>query len=100
MKTVVQQEAAEIAEALESRLSASSCSIAMLRGIAIVLIGLGLASCSSTKGRVDAPATARAVDLSRYAGRWFEIARLPMRFQKATEAAIAEYGSNFRRTRR
>jgi apolipoprotein D and lipocalin family protein len=34
------------------------------------------------------------VDLSRYAGRWFEIARLPLFFQKANESAIAEYGSN------
>jgi len=34
------------------------------------------------------------VELARYTGRWFEIARLPVRFQKANEAAIAEYGSN------
>jgi apolipoprotein D and lipocalin family protein len=58
------------------------------------LLGLGLASCSSTSRHVHAPATAEAVDLSRYAGRWYEIARLPMRFQKANEAAIAEYGTN------
>lgn len=66
----------------------------MLRSIALFLLGLGLASCSSTKSRVDPPATAEAVDLGRYLGRWYEIARLPMRFQKAHEAAIAEYGSN------
>ncbi len=40
------------------------------------------------------PATATRVDLQRYAGRWHEIARLPMPFQKAGEAAIAEYGMN------
>jgi apolipoprotein D and lipocalin family protein len=34
------------------------------------------------------------VDLGRYAGRWHEIARLPTRFQKANEAAVAEYASN------
>jgi apolipoprotein D and lipocalin family protein len=43
---------------------------------------------------VDPPVTAGAVDLNRYIGRWYEIARLPMRFQKANEAAIAEYGTH------
>jgi len=57
------------------------------------LIGLGLTSCSSTTSPPP-PATADKVELSRYAGRWFEIARLPTPFQKADEAAIAEYGSN------
>ncbi|MCL4179382.1 MAG: lipocalin family protein [Verrucomicrobia bacterium] len=66
----------------------------MLRPLALVLLGLGLVSCSTTSGRVDAPVTAEAVDLSRYTGRWYEIARLPMPFQKANEAAIAEYGAN------
>jgi apolipoprotein D and lipocalin family protein len=67
---------------------------AILRHTVLVLFGLSLASCSSPKSRGDAPTTARAVDLSRYTGRWFEIARLPMPFQKADEAAIAEYGRN------
>jgi apolipoprotein D and lipocalin family protein len=66
----------------------------MLRHTALVWLGLSLASCSSPKSRVDAPATAKVVDLHRYAGRWFEIARLPTSFQKANEAAMAEYGSN------
>jgi apolipoprotein D and lipocalin family protein len=66
----------------------------MLRPVALILLGLGLVSCSTTGGRVEAPSTAEAVDLSRYTGRWYEIARLPMRFQKANEAAIAEYGTN------
>jgi apolipoprotein D and lipocalin family protein len=69
-------------------------SFAILRPAILVLVGLSLASCSSPKSRGDAPATARVVDLSRYTGRWFEIARLPMPFQKAQEAAIAEYGRN------
>jgi len=66
----------------------------MLRGIAMVLMGLGLTSCCTMKSPLSPPATAKAVDLSRYAGRWFEVARLPMPFQKAGEAAMAEYGSN------
>ena len=68
--------------------------LAVPRRVALVLLGLSLAACSSTKSRVDTPATAKGVDLNRYLGRWFEIARLPMAFQKANEAAIAEYGSN------
>lgn len=66
----------------------------MLRGIAVVLLGLGLTACGTTKPPLAPPATAKTVDLSRYAGRWFEIARLPMPFQKAGEAALAEYGRN------
>ena len=68
--------------------------LAMLRPVALVLLGLGLVSCSTTRSRVDAPVTAGTVDLSRYTGRWYEIARLPIRFQKANEAAIAEYGTH------
>jgi apolipoprotein D and lipocalin family protein len=66
----------------------------MLRCFAIVLLGLGVPSCCTTKDPRTPPATGEAVDLSRYAGRWFEIARLPMPFQKVGEAAIAEYGRN------
>ncbi len=31
------------------------------------------------------------VDLDRYLGRWFEIARLPNRFERGCDAAVAEY---------
>jgi apolipoprotein D and lipocalin family protein len=57
-------------------------------------LGLVVASCSTIRSNPDPPATAGSVDLDRYAGRWHEIARLPMPFQKAGEAAIAEYGAN------
>ena len=40
----------------------------MLGRAALVLLGLSLASCSSTKSRGDALATAKAVDLNRYTG--------------------------------
>jgi len=40
------------------------------------------------------PATTAKVDPARYIGRWYEIARLPMPFQKAEEAAMAEYAQN------
>ena len=61
---------------------------------ALAMLGLALASCSPTTGNVRVPATAKSVDLERYTGRWYEIARLPMPFQKTDEAAIAEYGNN------
>ena len=58
----------------------------------IVLCSLVLSACSTSKQKP--PTTAKQVDLSRYVGRWYELARLPMPFQKPEEAAIAEYGSN------
>lgn len=66
----------------------------MNRLIILILLGLSLVSCATSQNRADEPATAKVVDLSRYTGRWFEIARLPMPFQKADEAAIADYGRN------
>ena len=68
--------------------------LGLLRRAAFGLLGLGLASCTTTKSQRDAPVTPKVVDLGRYAGRWYEIARLPLYFQKANETAIAEYGSN------
>src|SRR3954451_14766142 len=67
---------------------------AQLSRAAILLLGLGLSSCCSTKSHLPPPATAESLDLYGYTGRWYEIARLPMPFQKAGEAAIAEYGAN------
>lgn len=37
------------------------------------------------------PPTAGSVDLARYAGRWYELARLPMTFQDDATVSIAEY---------
>lgn len=67
---------------------------AMLRTAALGLLAVGLACCTSASARFEPPATVKMVDLARYAGRWHEIARLPTRFQKANEAAVAEYGAN------
>ncbi len=38
--------------------------------------------------------TVAFVDLKRYAGRWYELARLPLLFQKNSTVAIAEYTLN------
>ena len=46
----------------------------------MVTVALLLASLASPQGAP--PATVSSVDLQRYAGRWFEIARFPNRFQR------------------
>lgn len=52
--------------------------------ISAVALGAGLVKAASAqKGRhPDGPSTMPSVDLSRYAGTWHEIARLPNRFEK------------------
>jgi apolipoprotein D and lipocalin family protein len=47
---------------------------------AIALVGLGPARAAGQAP--SPPATVQSVDLERYAGPWFEIARIPNRFQK------------------
>jgi apolipoprotein D and lipocalin family protein len=68
--------------------------IPMFHHSAVLFLLLCMASCTSEDRGLKAPPTAATVDLKRYTGRWHELARLPMAFQKADEAAIAEYGSN------
>ena len=58
-------------------------------GIFTLMMCMIFSSCSSSLQAP--PSTAASVDSARYAGRWYEIARLPMPFQKANEAAVAEY---------
>ncbi len=55
---------------------------------------LALAACASqpVNRRADPPLQAvESVDLDRYLGRWYEIARLPNNFQKDCEAVTATY---------
>lgn len=54
-----------------------------------VCLCLVLGACSSAPK--NPPPTAARVELARYAGTWYEIARLPMPFQKAGDAAMATY---------
>jgi len=42
----------------------------------------------------DPPATVERVELERYTGLWYEIARLPVFFQKEEDRATAVYGLN------
>lgn len=63
---------------------------------AVALVGcIALTGCiAGTMGRAkDAapPTTVAEVDLNRYAGKWYEIARYPNSFQKKCEGVTAEY---------
>ena len=62
--------------------------IVTLSAIACIFLG-GCASYSQ-----HPPATVAGINVARYLGRWYEIARLPMPFQRGDEAALAEYGLN------
>lgn len=57
-----------------------------------VLFALGLVSAIVREAAAQPPATVDHVDLQRYAGRWYEIARVPNRFQKQCAGDVtAEY---------
>ena len=44
-----------------------------------------------TEGGIAAPEPARPVDLKRYLGRWYEIARYEQRFERGCEGVTADY---------
>lgn len=48
-----------------------------------------LSACDSLPA--DPPKTVATVDLQKYSGLWYEIARLPVPFQKADDQATAKY---------
>lgn len=57
-----------------------------------VLLCLTLGACAEVDSR-GALSTVASVDLSRYAGTWYEIARLPMWFQRHCVDSKATYSS-------
>jgi apolipoprotein D and lipocalin family protein len=61
----------------------------------IALAGFGLAACASlTAGPVGnraVPPPAKPVDLTRYAGLWYELSRYENRFERNCEAVTAAY---------
>lgn len=50
-----------------------------------------LTACSSSAAQLAAPQTAAQVDLQRYQGTWYELARLPMFFQRNCAQSQAHY---------
>ncbi len=55
-----------------------------------ILMGITLSSCASKPPARDLPTVAR-VDVPKYMGKWHEIARLDMFFQKGCVDSTAEY---------
>ena len=61
----------------------------LLRLLAILLMcGIIAANPFSGDSKVSEPQTVPSVDLARYAGRWYEIARLPNSFQKKCAGGV------------
>lgn len=56
--------------------------------LSLLAIGLLLISCKSNPPLATIN---REVDINKYAGKWFEIAKLPNRFQKNCDCATAQY---------
>ena len=62
------------------------------RGLLVFLSSLLLAACSSMPvGNLHVPEPAKAVQLDRYTGLWYEIARYQNSFEKGCEAVTAQY---------
>ncbi|HEV8620505.1 MAG TPA: lipocalin family protein [Nitrospiraceae bacterium] len=59
---------------------------------ALAVLCFTLEACAGVDSRGDLP-TVASVDLSRYAGTWYEIARLPMWFQRHCVDSKAMYSS-------
>ncbi len=59
----------------------------------IILLTAGLLSACGTGpvGNRNVPEPAKAVELDRYLGKWYEMARYENRFEKGCEAITAEY---------
>ncbi|MEM7056402.1 MAG: lipocalin family protein [Pseudomonadota bacterium] len=64
-----------------------------MRRLAPILLLLGLAGCASPEYRDTSVemTTAGPVDLERYQGRWYEIARFPNRFEEGCVGVTADY---------
>ncbi len=65
---------------------------AAARSAALALLGLTLATTAVLGGSAaSTPSTAPYVDLARYDGKWYEIARLPSWFEKGCYGSTTEY---------
>lgn len=71
--------------------TAVSMRIGALLGVAFALSGCGAILNKHPVGNLAVPEPARSIDLERYSGRWFEIARYEQGFQKDCEGVTADY---------
>jgi apolipoprotein D and lipocalin family protein len=59
---------------------------------AVLLTAVAVAACvAGPSGNPHPPQPAKAVDLQRYAGLWYEAARYDMRFEKGCDGVTAQY---------
>ncbi len=63
----------------------------MKRLLIVLLAGLVLAGCATSGVDPLAPKTANSVNLKKYQGTWYELARLPMYFQRNCAQSEAHY---------
>ncbi len=63
----------------------------MMRFVLFLCASLFLAGCASHSGDDLQPKTAGSVNLKRYQGTWYELARLPMYFQRNCAQSEARY---------
>lgn len=63
-------------------------------GLALTLSGCAALAPPPPVGNRAVPQPARAVELDRYLGRWYELYRYDAAFQKGCEAASADYSRN------
>lgn len=59
----------------------------------VCLLGACALSPAGKSGNAHVPQPAKPVDLSRYVGKWYELARYENRFERDCEAATAEYAT-------
>lgn len=60
---------------------------------AVCLLGACALSPGGKSGNASVPEPAKPVDLGRYLGRWYELARYENRFEKDCEAVTADYAA-------
>lgn len=62
-----------------------------MRYLMVLSMLLAIAGCAGSGHDREPPVTQGQVDLERYQGDWFELARLPMFFQRNCEFSVANY---------
>jgi apolipoprotein D and lipocalin family protein len=78
---------------MTSRQSIRVLSAVTLAVGAVALLGACAFSPSGKSGNAHVPDPAKAVDLGRYLGRWYEFARYENGFERGCEAVTADYAT-------